>query len=690
MPKFDRSLLRNCLVRSSWRTLFATGWFLAALGWAGKAATAADLAVDAASAEKRLGDAVEYLASDELEGRGLSTEGLNKAAAYIAEEFTRLGLKTDIFDGQPFQPFTVVVKSELGPAENNVLALVTGAGSPAEARKSLALTEEFSPLAIGGSGKFDLPLVFVGYGITAPDLGYDDYAGVDVRGKAVLILRKEPQQDNPHSKFDGKAASQHATFMRKLANAYEHGAEAVIFVNDSPELKKQAAAAERDWRRTLERLVEAHQELAKLESPMGEELEKHRQRIVELAEQTAAKGKRLAPLIDDVLGFNEAGVESTHENTPVLFCAREVVDPLLQAASGVDLAGVEKKIDETFAPQSAVLEGVRIVGETQVIQERAEIKNVAAVLEGEGPFANETIVVGAHYDHLGRGESGTLAPWTKDVHNGADDNASGVSALLETARRLALGGEKPARRILFVAFTGEERGLLGSAHFVKNPPLALDSVVAMVNMDMVGRLSDNKLIVYGTGTATQFDPMIDELGQKYNFQITKHPEGFGPSDHSSFYARKIPVLHLFTGTHDDYHRPSDDSEKINLEGMRRVTEMAVDIVSRIAAASDRPTYQQTGSQRLAGGGDRPYFGSIPDFSQQTEGYALQGVADDSPASRAGLQAGDVIIRLGESRVGGLEDFDSALRKFKANDKVPVVVRRDGKEVTVTVELDPPR
>jgi hypothetical protein len=653
---------------------------------------AATLALDSESTERRLAESIGYLASDELEGRGLATQGLKKAAEHIAGEFNRLGLKTDLFNGEPFQKFPVVVRSELGPVENNVAALVTsGAEGKEEKRTDLKIGQQIQPLAIGGSAKFDLPLVFVGYGITAPDMGYDDYANLDVRGKAVLVLRKEPQQTDPHSKFSGSAASPHATFMRKLANAYEHGAEAVVFVNDHGELSKQAAAAEREWSRAVQRLTEAHEALRKLENPMSDEAQTARARIIELAEQIAAKGKLLAPQIDQVLEFSAAGSESTHLKTPVFFAARDVFDALVKEKLGDDLATIERKIDEDLTPRSAELSGVRLAGETQVIQEQAEIMNVAALLPGEGPRADETIVLGAHYDHLGRGESGTLAPWTKDIHNGADDNASGVAALLETARRLAASKEKPGRSILFVAFTGEERGLLGSAQFVREPPLPLERIVAMVNMDMVGRLNEEKLVVYGTGTATEFDPLIDELGKQYGFTITKEPGGFGPSDHSSFYAKKIPVLHLFTGTHSDYHRPSDDSEKINVPGMRRVTEMVVDTVSRIAAAEGRPTYLQTGGPRMAGGGgDRPYFGSIPDFSQQTDGYALQGVADDSPASRGGLKAGDVIIKLGDSRIGGLEDFDSALRKFKPHDKVPVVVRRDEKEVTLTVELDPPR
>jgi membrane-associated protease RseP (regulator of RpoE activity) len=213
----------------------------------------------------------------------------------------------------------------------------------------------------------------------------------------------------------------------------------------------------------------------------------------------------------------------------------------------------------------------------------------------------------------------------------------------------------------------------------------------MLNMDMVGRLNEDKLIIQGVDTATEFAPLIDGLNERYGFKLTKQPGGFGPSDHSSFYAKKVPVMHFFTGTHSDYHRPSDDYDKINLPGMRRVAEMVADAAVQLAEADERPHYLQTKAPAAGGGGgDRPYFGSIPDFSQDQPGYALTGVTKDGPAEKAGLKAGDIIIRLGESKIGNLEDFDSALRKFKAGDKAPVVVKRGDEEVKLEVILEAPR
>ncbi len=256
--------------------------------------------------------------------------------------------------------------------------------------------------------------------------------------------------------------------------------------------------------------------------------------------------------------------------------------------------------------------------------------------------------------------------------------------------QLAAAGPLP-RRILFVAFSGEERGLLGSGHYASNPVVPLADTVAMVNLDMLGRLDGDKLIVHGTGTGTGLDALVDRLLGRHRFTAAKEPGGFGPSDHASFYAKKVPVLHLFTGSHGDYHRPSDTADKINYDGMVRLAALVADIVRELATAPERPAYVEVASKMFArGGGDRPYFGSIPDFGKPGGGYAISGVTKDSPAAQGGLQGGDLIVRLGASAIAGLEDFDSALRKHKGGETVPVVVKRDGQEVTLQVVLGPPR
>jgi Zn-dependent M28 family amino/carboxypeptidase len=654
------------------------------------------VAAEGDESEARLTQDIRHLASDELEGRGIGTNGLQKAAEFIAAEFKKVGLKTDLFAGEPYQKFQMLASVERGPVENNS---ITFTGPPEKEggeprRITLQLEKDFHTLALGGSGKVSAPVVFAGYGITGKNEKYDDYEGLDVAGKVVIIVRREPQQNDPKSVFNGTNPSQHAPFFRKIANANEHSAAAVIIVNDDFTSNQQRTGEAKTWMETANKLADLQAEFRKLEQPSLEDQTKHREEVMKQVERLQASGDRLKGDFDTIPGFLEAGQGSNAKNPPVFFCRRAAIDPILKSL-GTDLATLEKQIDDGPKPQSRVLDGWKADVQAEVLFKQADVANVVGVLEGEGPLADETIVIGAHYDHLGKGGpgSGSLsnAPWTPDIHNGADDNASGTVSLLEVARRLAKAEKKPRRRFVFIAFTGEERGLIGSARYVREPRFPLENTVAMLNMDMVGRLLDNKLIVYGTGTATEFDPLIEELNKKHQFLLTKHPEGMGPSDHASFYSKKIPVFHFFTGTHSDYHRPSDDAERINVPGMRRIVDLVTETALRIAETEKRPNYLEVkGSAQIERSGDRPYFGSIPDFAQEGGGYALMGVTKGSPAERGGLKAGDIIIKMGESKIGSLEDFDSALRKFKTGDKVPVTVKRGKETVTLDVRLDAPR
>jgi hypothetical protein len=657
-------------------------------------AAAAHAAEEASLVEARLANTAKFLSSDELEGRGIGTKGIDRAADYIAEQFREIGLKTGLFEGTPFQTFKMATGSHLG--EPNTVTLVGPAdknGQPT--RIELKLGQQFNPLAIGGSGKLDLPLVFVGYGITGKDEKYDDYAGVDVKDKAVVILRHEPQQANPHSVFDGTKNSRHAPFKRKLSNAYEHGAAAVIFVNDQFDVQKNLDNLRKRWQTALDELAaETAKIKAKGEGKLSDaQWKEHQERVASLTEDLAKFNGELRDAQDPLVGFEAVPDEGGEGRAfPVLFVQRAAIDPIVEQALGENLAKLEQEIDQGPTPRSRALDDWKLGGEIHVTRDEVEVKNVVGVLEGEGPHADETIVIGAHYDHLGMGGNASLAPGVHEVHNGADDNGSGTTVLIEVARELAGRDKKLSRRIVFIAFTGEERGLVGSARYVRNPLFPLESTVAMLNMDMVGRLDQEKLIVHGTGTATEFDALVDRMGKEYGFQITKKSGGFGPSDHSSFFAAKIPVLFFFTGSHKDYHRPSDDFEKLNIPGMRRIGAMVAAVATTLAEAPERVKYHDFAEPQpaLGGGGDRPYFGSIPDFAQDEPGYALTGVTKGSPAERGGLKAGDIIIRLGESKIGNLEDFDSALRKHKAGEKVPVVVKRGDAEVTVQVTLDPPK
>ncbi|HEU5170926.1 MAG TPA: M28 family peptidase [Gemmatimonadales bacterium] len=318
-------------------------------------------------------------------------------------------------------------------------------------------------------------------------------------------------------------------------------------------------------------------------------------------------------------------------------------------------------------------------------------RNVIGVLHGTDPKRRTgVVVVGAHYDHLGRGGSFALDPdSTGAVHNGADDNASGTAALIDIARQL--GRRPPAQTVVFVAFAGEELGLLGSSHYVRNPVAPIEQTLAMVNLDMVGRLRDDRLIVYGTGTATEFPALIDSLNRDFGFDVASRPDGYGPSDQSSFYAAGVPVLHLFTNVHEDYHRATDDWPKIDAGGLARVAGLAADLVTAIAGQPQRLTFVQQrvpahGRDAAGIGGYGAYLGTVPDMGGGVAGVRLAGVRAGSPAEKAGLRADDVITRIGERDTPDLEAMTQALRSHRPGDVVEIVVRRGDTLTTLTATL----
>lgn len=310
-------------------------------------------------------------------------------------------------------------------------------------------------------------------------------------------------------------------------------------------------------------------------------------------------------------------------------------------------------------------------------------RNVVGVLPGRDPeLRNELIIVGAHYDHLGLGGFGSLDPHARGtVHNGADDNASGTAALIHIAKRLQ---EYPlARTVVFIAFSGEELGLLGSSHYVKNPLYPLNRTLAMINLDMVGRLRDRRLIVYGTATAREFPALLDSLNwyATAGFDLRKQGDGYGPSDQSSFYAAKIPVLHLFTDLHGDYHRPTDDWQRVNADGVYRVAEFTVGLVRALANRAGPLTFVETApaasSPPAVTPGYGAYLGTIPDMTESPGGVRISGVRAGSPADKAGLRGNDIIVRIGGMETPNLQAMTEALRSHKPGDEVEIRYIRDG-------------
>ncbi|AMV36723.1 M20/M25/M40 family metallo-hydrolase [Planctomyces sp. SH-PL62] len=599
-------------------------------------------------AEVRLRDDVTFLADDAQEGRAPGTQGIEASAEYIAGRFKDLGLQPPPGGDGYFQKFTISGQPRLGdPLE----LTVKGPGDVAIAGVPRT---DFNPMAIGTTGSADAaPIVFAGFGITAdrPDknLAYDDYAGIDAKGKVVLVLRREPGLNDEASPFDGKKTSDFATFRHKATNAYQHGAAMLLVVND----------------------------LAGLGSDR-----------------------------DALLNLGSAGSE-TLALLPIVHVTRDFADKILKAAGEPTLAELEAEIDKDYKPRSRELKGLAVAGRVKIDRPAIETSNVIGVLEGAGPNSGETIVVGGHYDHLGRGglTSGSLAFLSTDVHNGADDNASGTALTLELARRLAERRDPPPRRIVFVAFSGEERGLLGSQHYVEHPPFPIESTVAMFNFDMVGRLNEKReLTMIGTGTSPGFDGLVDALGKDSGLTIKKVPgmtDGFGGSDHQSFHAKDVPILFAFTGIHSDYHRPSDDSAKINYAGMAGIADYIELLLLDILRRPQRPAFARGPAPARHGASTSPSaspsqsastgmsvtLGVMPDYADEGKaGMKLSDVREGGPAAKAGLKGGDVIIGIGGKPIGTIYDYMESLGRYKPGDAVDVLIKRDGKDVTLRVEL----
>ena len=581
--------------------------------------TAASTTAPQADSTRYLDD-VKTLASPEMEGRGDGTNGLVLAQHMIEKRYKALHLDPAGVKGYA-QPFSVITGARL--KSDNSFTTQQG-----DAKKDLKINQDFVPFSFSASGQGGAPLVFAGYGISAPEFHYDDYAGLDVKNKFVVLLRYEPS--GFAEKSDHHGLTQHSQLVTKAINARNHGARAVIVLNG-----------------------------------------------------------KLGDGEEDLL--TRFGSVSGPEDIGVIFVQvkNAAAEPWFQAA-GKSLKDVQEQINSSTQPASFEFpDSLHVSLKVDIETTRATVNNVLAWLPGK---TDEYVIVGAHYDHLGRGNFDSLAPsQIGQIHPGADDNASGTAGVLELARLLAPQRGQFQRSILFMNFAGEELGLLGSAEWVKEPTRPLAKAVAMINMDMIGRIRDDKIYIGGVGTGSTFKSVLEQAQKEEAFKIEYSAGGYSSSDHTSFVARKIPVLFFFSGLHSDYHKPSDTWDKINAPSAARLLDMIESVTLQLANAQQPPAFQVVAEDKPpaggGGGGYGPYFGSIPDFGQTENGVKFSDVKPNSPAAKAGLKAGDVLVQFGDKPIKNLYDFTDALRRSKVGDVVDVKVLRDGQPVTASVKLE---
>jgi hypothetical protein len=577
---------------------------------------------------EKLKQYITYLASDELEGRFPGTNGNTLAAEFIIKQLKSFNVQPINGKYEQFFPFEAGIKTT-PKDEVSFDVIIEKPGIPRDQIKPLKKKwntgEDWMPISFSSNGTVSAEMVFAGYGITSKDLNYDDYAGIDVKGKAVIVLADSAEGEPKYKDF-----TKYSDMRYKATNARDHGAVAIIFV------KTLSDSANKFFPLKVERMY------------------KHSDMVAIQVTRTSIS--KFFPTGNKALYTVELGMTKTHE------------------------------------PNSFTIPNAKINITTELTSDITQVPNVIGMVKGTDPvLSNEYIVIGAHFDHLGWGGENSLYRGKKPmIHHGADDNASGTSAMMELASRIAA---KPLKRsVIFISFNCEEEGLYGSSNFVKDPPVPLDKIDFMLNLDMVGRMKERKLSILGAHSSTNFEKLADSLAALDTLQITVVKESYGPSDHASFFAKGVPVLMLFTDLHADYHRPSDVVDKINFPGMERVINYGEQIARTIGDASTKPDYIKTAepvdsAEKVRPKGKGAWFGIVPNFEDNPKGFEITGTSPGSPAEKAGLKAGDIITSFDGKAIKNLYDLSFAIRDHNPGDVVKVALIRNNKEMTFDVTLE---
>jgi hypothetical protein len=558
---------------------------------------------------------IEFLASDKLEGREAGSQGERLAAEYLASQLARIGALPLPGRADMFLPFEFTAGSRDGGSVMTLQRAGEAAGGPVRIQ-ALSFSDDAS---VTGS------VVFAGYGIVVPEsqnLPYDSYAGLDVTDKVVVVLRYFPEDADEKTRA---VLARYSDLRYKAMAARQRGARAMLVVTGP-------------------------------RSPNAGD-------FVPMTFDTAIAGS----------GIPAASVRGT--DADALFA--RAAKPLRQAQEDLDsgnphVAGFE-------------LSGVTVTLKTVVERERRTARNVVAYLPATQKAATidkPWIAIGAHYDHLGRGAGGNSLASKEDaagIHHGADDNASGTAAVLAIAQALAEFAQPRRRNVIVGFWSAEEIGLIGSNAFVTNPPVPIDQIAAYFNFDMVGRMQDNRLIVQATGTSPAWGRLLERGNVAAGFDLVVQPDPYQPTDVTSFNAVGVPSLAFFTGSHADYHKPSDTAEKVNYEDLDRLVAMAASMIRVVGDDEMAPMFTKVEQPAMRGSlaGVRVTTGTIPDYATEVKGLLLSGVVGGGPADQAGLMKGDVIVEIAGKTIANIYDYTYALELLRVNQPVTVVYMRNG-------------
>jgi Zn-dependent M28 family amino/carboxypeptidase len=569
--------------------------------------------------------AVEYLASDKLEGRDTGSPGERMAGDYIAMQLARAGAKPLPGHADMFMPFEFTSGTRDGGTTMTVRPM---SGQP----QTFTGTSQVQALSFSDDGQVTAPVVFAGYGLVVPDsqnFGYDSYAGLDVKDKVVVVLNYFPEDTDPQVKA---ALARYSDLRYKALAAREHGARALLIVTGP-------------------------------NSPNAGE-------TLRMTSDTALSGS----------GIPAASINAVAANA-------------LFGGAPKTLADIQKEMDTGNPHVGGFPLATSVALTTKVVREKETGRNVLAYLPGSGtgdPVSGKPwVIVGAHYDHLGHGTRGTSLA-NKDevgqIHHGADDNASGTATVIAIAAAVA---KQPHRRnILFALWSGEEIGLVGSTAFVNKPPIPLEQVAAYLNFDMVGRMRDNKLVADGTGSSALWPRILERANVAAGFDLSSVADPYQPTDSASFNQAGLPSLFFTTGSHTDYHRPTDTADKIDYEDLDRIVDFAANVTLQIANVDMAPEFTKVNPPATGAtlAGVRVTTGTIPDYTTEAKGLLLAGVIGGGPAEKAGLMKGDIIVEIAGQSITNIYDYTYALELLKADMPVKVVFMRNGQRHEV--ELTP--